>query len=221
MLFVIAFFAELLILFLMSKSLINHIFSFFYKFTRNKKISIYIMSVIFFTGTVIHEMSHYFMSIILFVPAGNMTLVPKIVGNGVKLGSVQIGRTDPIRRLFIGLAPFLFGNLIILGLFLYATQNHLFSNPTYIIFVSYFVFEIGNTMFSSKKDMEGAIEVMVTLTVLAILLYFVGLRLPAANPSTIFSNPYLSQTFQKADLYILAPIGIDVLLTGLLRFILR
>lgn len=219
MLSVLGFFTELFTLFLLSKTLINTLFSFFYTRTKSKKISIYLMSLLFLPGTLIHELSHYIMSLILQVPVGTMELLPKAVENGIKLGSVQIAKTDPIRRMLIGMAPFLFGVSIILGTFSYAVQHDLFGYKLSIIIISYLVFEIGNTMFSSKKDMEGFFELLTTIIFITIIFYLVGVRVPALNPEIIFANTFFQETFKKADLYLLAPLGIDMILIIFLKLL--
>ncbi len=219
MLFVLLFFIELLILFVFSKTLTNLLFAFFYKTTKNKKLTIYSMSILFWPGTLIHELSHAFMGILLQVPIGRMEFMPKLVNNILKLGSVEIAKTDPIRRILIGTAPFFFGTSILLGIFFYAVQNDLFSYQSSIIVIGYLVFEIGNTMFSSKKDMEGALEVIVALIAISIIFYIVGFRISAFSTEVIFSNPIIIQTFQKADIYLATPIGIDLVIIFLLKLL--
>lgn len=212
MLFALGFLAELLTLFLLSKILINLLFAFFYKISRSKKFSIYFLSLIFFPGTLIHELSHYLVAILLQVPIGAMHLFPKETETGIKLGSVEIAKTDPFRRMLIGLGPFIFGSFLLVGIFFYGATNSLFDNSLFIAIAGYLVFEIGNTMFSSKKDLEGAIETCLAITVLLIIFYILGFRLPALNPNLIFSNTLVEQIFQKAVIYMLPALGIDIVL---------
>lgn len=221
MYFAILFFIELFILFLLSRSLTNYLFTFFYRTTKSKSISIYLMSLLFLPGTVVHELSHMLMAILLQVQVGNMELFPKLIGENLKMGSVQIAKCDPLRRFLIGAAPFLFGTLITLGIFFFTAQNNLFDYKLTVIIISYLVFEIGNTMFSSKKDMEGAIELLVVILFITILFYLIGFRLPALNPNIIFTNPIIKQTFQKGSLYLLAPIGINIMIICIFRFFKR
>lgn len=177
------------------------------------------MSLIFLPGTLIHEVSHAAMAIVLGVPVGKMELIPKLADSNLKLGSVEIGKTDPIRRMLIGMAPFIFGSSLLVGLFYFSIQAELFRYQLSIIIIMYLVFEIGNTMFSSKKDMEGALEVILALTIIVAVCYLIGIRLPVLSPSLLFSNPLVRETFQKASLYLAAPISIDLVLIGLLRVI--
>jgi hypothetical protein len=219
MYYAVLFLIEILFLFLLSKSLTNNLFNLFYRLTKSKRISIYLMSLLFLPGTVIHELSHMFMAVILQVPVGNMELMPKLVGQDLRMGSVQIAKSDPIRRALIGMAPFLFGTAIIFGMFFYITKNNLFDNRLIVIMLAYFVFEIGNTMFSSRKDMEGALELLLVFLILFVVLYLVGFRLPSLNPNVLFSNKIIIQTFKTGSLYMAGPVMIDLALIALLKLL--
>lgn len=219
MLYISYFLIELFALFLLSKSLSNHLFNLFYRVTKSKRLSIYLISTLFLPGTVVHELSHVIMAVILRVEVGQIEFMPKLIGDNLKLGSVQVAKSDPVRRTLMGTAPFLFGISIIIGIFFYVSTNNLINNQLIVILLLYLVFEIGNTMFSSKKDMEGALELMLVVSILIAILYFAGLRLPALNPDIIFGNPLVEQTFQEASLYIAAPIGIDILIIASLKLL--
>src|SRR5438046_2523954 len=127
MLLVMLFFGELFLLFLLSRQLTRSLSYLFYRLTKSKQMTIYLLAVVFLPGTLVHELSHYFMAVVLFVHAEGLEVVPKLQEHGVKLGSVGIARTDPLRRLLIGMAPFLFGTVIILISFYAASVNQLFS----------------------------------------------------------------------------------------------
>ncbi|HZE87287.1 MAG TPA: hypothetical protein VE090_03720 [Methylomirabilota bacterium] len=219
MLFAGLFLLELLLLFLVSRQVTRYLSFLFYRLTRNQTISIYSLALLFFPGTILHELSHLLMAGILFVPVGTMELFPKVEGDYVKLGSVQIAQTDIFRRFLIGAAPFLFGTSLLLGLLFFAAQNNLFSNYLYSALLAYAVFEIGNTMFSSRKDMEGAIELLGVVAFFGLVFYFVGFRLPALNLESFFGSPIVMQVFQKGSLFLLIPLGIDIILVGFLRLL--
>lgn len=211
MFFVLLFFCELLLLFFLSR-LVTQQFSFFiYRMTRSQTAMIYSMAFLFFPGTVLHEISHFLMAGLLFVPVGQIEFIPKIEGSHVKLGSVQIAQTDIFRRFLIGAAPFLFGTLLLLGILSYAANNNLFSNTWFIVLMGYLAFEIGNTMFSSKKDMEGALELLAVVLFFGILFYFLGLRFPQAALTDFFTHPTVMSMFQQGSLYLLIPLGINAL----------
>jgi hypothetical protein len=221
MFFAIAFFAELFVLFLLSKKLTRLLSMYFYYTTRSKKATIYYLAILFFPGTFVHELSHYLMAIFMNVRVGNMEFFPEVQEHGVKLGSVSIAHTDPFRRLLIGMAPFLFGTAIVLGILYAGSVNDLFGTYWYLILTGYAVFEIGNTMFSSRKDMEGALELLIVLFVLTIIFYLAGLRLPAFDPNIIFGQPLIAKIFEKGSYFLLLPLGIDMVLLILLSFFRR
>ena len=212
MLYFSLFFIELLILFLLSRNLTRVLSNFFYHLSRSKHFTIMATAILFFPGTVLHELSHALMAGLLGVHVGEMEFVPRADGEHVKLGSVQIGHTDPFRRFFIGAAPFIVGTLILLGILFYTVQNHFFGSYLLVILVGYLVFEIGNTMFSSKKDMEGALELFGTIITLIIVFYLLGLRLPAMNPNSIFDQPLIQEVFRQGSLFLLVPLAIDAVI---------
>lgn len=221
MLLFILFLTELFILFLLSRMLSRSVSYLVYYFSRSKKVTIHVLAWLFFPGTVLHELSHAIMAGLLGVRVGTMEFVPVIDGDRVKLGSVQVAQTDFFRRFLIGAAPFFFGTLIMLAFLFYASQNNLYENVWLVILIGYVVFEIGNTMFSSKKDMEGAVELLATITILILIFYFLGVRLPSFNPDMIFANPTIVDVLQKGSLFLLVPIVIDLVCIGLLKILKR
>lgn len=212
MIFAVAFFTELFVLFLLSKKLTRLLSIYLYHITRSKKTTIYWLAFLFFPGTFIHELSHFLMAVFLNVRVGDMEFLPEVQEHGVKLGSVSIAHTDPFRRLLIGMAPFLFGTMIILALLYFGSQYSLFESWWFILLTGYAVFEIGNTMFSSRKDMEGALELLIVLFLLTVILYFAGLRLPAFDPNIIFGQPMVAKIFEKGAYFLLVPLAIDIVL---------
>lgn len=211
------FFASILLLFLLSKQVTLKLSYVFHRLTRSRSATIYILAFLFLPGTIIHELSHFLMAALLFVPVGQVDLWPKIEGEYVKLGSVQIAETDIFRRFLIGAAPFLFGISLLLGTLFYAVNQQLFDNQWFILLMVYLAFQIGNTMFSSKKDMEGALELFGVILFFVIVFYFLGVRIPSFDPKLLFEHPTVMQVFQQGTFFLLVPLGIDILILVLLR----
>jgi hypothetical protein len=164
-------------------------------------------------GTIIHELAHMLTAGVMLVPVGEMEFLPEVTDHGVKLGSVQIGRTDPIRRMLIGVAPVLVGLGIIINI-IFLVQANMVSLPIWLIAVAaYLLFEISNTMFSSKKDLEGTVSFLV-----AIILIMVGIFIVSNLLGMQFSINWLStikwdgvSVFLKIlCLSLLFPIGVDL-----------
>lgn len=189
----------------------------FFRVTKNKSWTVNLMALLFFPGTIIHELSHFLMSALLFVPVGHIDLWPKLEGDSVKLGSVQIAQTDIFRRFIIGAAPFLFGIAFLLGILFLGVNMNLFKETWFIILMIYLAFEIGNTMFSSKKDMEGALELFGVILFFVVVFYFLGVRIPSFDPKVFFDHPTVTKVFQQGSLFLLVPLGIDITILLLLR----
>lgn len=165
------------------------------------------MSFLFVPGTLVHEMAHFLTALFLLVPVGNLQLLPKIEENGVRLGSVSIAKTDPIRRFLIGIAPLFVGVGIIVGFFYFYPINRLISGGFWIVlFAVYLVFTVSNTMFSSKRDMEGVWGFLFIISSILIILWFLGISIDITN----FLNK-TSEVLKTSCLFMTIPIIIDVL----------
>lgn len=123
-----------------------------------------IFTLFFLLGTFIHELSHFLMAKILFVPVGNFSLFPKFKGRIIELGSVTVAKTDLIRGSLIGLAP-LFISL--------AGIYYLYFLPISVlnVFLILQCFHIGGLSFS---DIKSTLKLI--LIILVILLIFVILN---------------------------------------------
>jgi hypothetical protein len=219
MLFVLLFVAQLVALYFTSRHLINQLFHAFFRITKSKRASFYLLSFLFLPGTFVHEFSHLIAAIITFVPVGHFSLWPEIdEAGGVKLGSVAIAHTDPFRRTFIGVAPIVFGALILLGLVSYFPSiQGLFINPNlaYVV-IGYFVFVISNTMFSSRKDLEHSWIILLAIAIVMIGSYVLGL-VPQITLESIQGN--LDSVMSLGTLFLLVPLIVDLGLVIIMKVI--
>lgn len=211
---------EILLLFFFSRTVSKQISQTLYLLFKNQKIAVYLFAFLYFPGVVIHEIAHYLMAKILFVPTGTVEFVPVLRGTELKLGSVAVAKSDPFRRALIGVAPFLFGVfLIFIFLFSY-NQLTVIPQGFRALLVGYSIFEIANTMFSSRKDMEGTIELLLALLILGTILYFAGIRVPLESLSFFQSDVALTFVSQAA-VFLAIPLCIDVLLILVLSMLLK
>ncbi len=61
-------------------------------------------------GVLLHEMSHYVTARLLLVPVGRLRVgLGRANTRHISFGSVNVGRTDPVRDSLVGVAPFLVG----------------------------------------------------------------------------------------------------------------
>lgn len=211
------FLAELFLLFILSRFLTRELSLFFYMISRSKTFTSYFIALIFLPGTLVHELSHALVAKLLFVHVGKIELLPELQEESLKLGSVEVGKTDFIRNFFIGVAPFFVGTTLILFIMFYALSDNVIGLNMLTVFLVYVLFVISNSMYSSKKDLEGAVEFFVFVGLVIGLLYFFGVR-----PSSFgFLGELISTSIiQQAIYLLLLPVGIDVviiLLTKLVR----
>ncbi len=194
------------------------------KITRSHRVTVHILSILFLPGTIVHELSHLLVAGLMMVPVGEINLVPEVDGQIVKLGSVQIGQTDPFRRILIGVAPLILGLSVLIGLIYFNKDSLLHFSPLWLsILIIYLLFQITNTMFSSKKDLEGALVFTgVILTVLIIIfaaLYFTG-RMPDFSFINSLDFESIINFLITVDKFILVPLVIDLAILGLIKLII-
>ncbi|HSW88130.1 MAG TPA: hypothetical protein VLG12_03130 [Candidatus Saccharimonadales bacterium] len=218
--FIILFFIEFALIFFLSREVSKAVSQLLLKITRNHKVTIHILSFIFLPGVILHELSHWIMANLLFVRTGTIEFMPKIHENKVKLGSVAVAKTDPFRRFFIGVAPIIIGLITIFGIYLalFTDLSVIFSWKLALFL--YLLFEIGNTMYSSSKDMEGALVFFIIIAIFILLYFILGLHLPPALIKAVTSEG-VQNIFQKMDIFLGILAGINILFSGFLKFFLR
>ena len=207
-------FLEIIVLFFLSKKISNAL---------SKFLSINFLSFLFLPGVIIHELSHMLAAVILFVPVGDMEFVPKRDHGGLKLGSIEIAKTDPVRRSIIGFAPVFTGLILIIGIVYLFTSNLLFlkDKESYIFIASivgvmYLLFAISNTMFSSKADIAGTVEILITFLIIFTAAYILGFRFPDFIIDFVFSDEAIG-LIKKAILFLLAPVAIDLTILAIIK----
>lgn len=215
------FFLELGALFLSSKLLTGTLGRLIHSITHSYHKTIYTLAIIFLPGTVIHELSHFITAGVMLVHVGEIEFLPEIREDEVKLGSAQIGKTDPIRRGLIGLAPVLIGITLLVGiLFYFFSHFQEFSSIGWILLLIYALFVLSNTMFSSKKDMEGFL-------VFLGLIIGVGVALAVTNLVNLgdlaqkLLNEGVVGLIKKIDLTLLLPIIVDLMFYALAKLLLK
>lgn len=200
---------ELLVLFFLSRILTSELSLLFYQIVKSRGVATWLMAIVFLPGTIIHEFSHAIMAKALFVYVGRMELMPLLSENSLKLGSVEVGKSDIIRNFLIGIAPFISGTAILLFVLYLSFSNKIFGFNLLTVGVLYILFVVANTMYSSKKDMEGAIEFMLLVVAPIIFLYFIGVRIPGLNWQLLQVNGY--DTFiRQSAISLGVPLVLDI-----------
>ncbi len=214
-LFIIAPIFELFILFLLSRQVFAKLAGFVGIFIKKTSWAYYAIAALFLPGTYVHELAHFAMAKVLFVKTFGISLKPKIEKGLIRLGSVEIEKTDFVRRALIGSAPFLFGICFLLASMHIFLTYHLQAHPIAIAIQALLTFQIGNTMFMSRRDSEGLWKVAILGIAIATIMYIIGFDI---HP--FISNLFTYQElFQQISLYLLVPILLDSIIVFLLFFV--
>ncbi len=208
---ILLFFGELILLFLLSRMMTSQMSLLFHRILKSRKISIFLLAAIFLPGTIIHEFAHAAMAKILFVYVGKIELMPELHGESLKLGSVEVGEADIVRNFLIGIAPFVVGTSFLLAVFFYMYSNQILGFNLITILALFFAFVVSNTMYSSKKDMEGTVAFFLIVIAPIIFLYYIGVRIPGVSWE-IFANSNVSDFFYTSSIFLGIPIAIDLLI---------
>lgn len=221
--FVLIFFTELFSLYFFSKLLHKSLAKLFYLLTRSQHKTVGLLAFVFLPGTIVHELSHVIAAGSMLVESGEIEFMPEIRDDGIKLGSAQIHKTDPIRRALIGVAPVLIGTGLVVGISWYLTFLQFSGQGVawwVFLIMFYLIFEISNTMFSSSKDLEGSLVITVILVSIIIAFYYLRIF----NPVELLQTPFGVQALEiikKANLFLLIPIIMDVLIFGIVRIFIK
>lgn len=217
------FLVQILSLYFFSRQLTKYLSHLLYRITHSHIWTVRLIALTFLPGTLIHELSHAIVAGMLFVDSGEINLWPKIHESGVKLGSVEIYQTDALRRAIIGVAPVLVGISLIVGTLLILVNFYQSggSFPVWALLIySYILFIVGNTMFSSRKDLEGSLEIIIA-AVLAMIGSYVLAKYNISGLDEIIFTPLVTDFIIKSCLSIAILIVADLLLIGLLKLVLH
>lgn len=215
------FILQLILLTVLSKRCIKNISQLVYSLTNNYTFTVHFMAFLFLPGTLIHELAHALTAGVMLIEVRDLELTPEIREDGVKLGSVQIVSPDPIRRAVIGVAPFIVGVGVIIGCLWYFSLIYLSAhNFSWLVTVLLLIliFQIGNTMFSSKKDLEGIIGVAVFGIGLIVAVYFINTQFFIQGVQSILTtlNPYIVLSVK----FLTVPIALDLFIIGCAKLLL-
>jgi hypothetical protein len=213
------FITELFVLFFLSQLLTKMLSQVILHITKSHEAMIHILACMLLPGVIVHELAHWFIASVLFVRTGEIEFWPKVHGGYVKLGSVAIEETDPVRRLLIGVAPLIIGlfSMILASYYLLAFFPGINWQTGLLLYI---FFEIGNTMFSSKKDLEGALAFLIALGIILIILFGFGIKLPFTIFSIFLSLP-VQIFFQKLDILLVFPLMINICLWVFSKIVFR
>ncbi|MFQ5813593.1 MAG: hypothetical protein ACE5I2_10470 [Anaerolineae bacterium] len=160
----------------------------------NNEAAMFLYFVLLLPGILIHELSHWLTATLLGVRTGKISLWPsKRRGKQMRMGSVRVARTDPLRGSLIGLAPLISGSIAILiigqlvlglgdlGEVLLSGEwepvwksvvTHLRA-PDFWLWL-YLIFAVSNAMLPSETDREPWRPVLLFMALAALFVYLAG-----------------------------------------------
>ena len=161
---------------------------------RNQAVAMTVFSLFFLPGVLIHEGSHYIMAKILHVPTGKISLIPhQLPGGKMRLGYVEIRRSDFLREAIIGAAPLLTGGIAVacIGLFGFGLSSAtvfvesgdwravltsfetITRQPDFWLFF-YLAFVISSMMLPSASDRQTWFPIILFLILLLVVVMIAG-----------------------------------------------
>lgn len=217
--FLVIFTLELVFLSFFSRLLTASLAQLFYRLTNSRETIVNILAVILWPGTLIHEFSHAITAGVLMVHVGDVVLTPETNGEHITLGKAEVGKTDPFRQLLIGVAPVFWGLAIIISsLWFFTLQGE--ALLWQLVLLLYLVFVIANTMFASKKDMEGSLIVFFILATVLFSFYLLKINQPFLFMESLMT-PEFAGFMKKVDMFLGVPLGVDLLIYTLAQIILK
>jgi hypothetical protein len=170
--------------------------------------------IVLLPGVVLHEFSHWLAAKLVGVRTAGISLMPQVKRGGtVRLGAVKVGKSDPLRESWIGIAPFIGGTVAILllaswqfgvelqpvlslELVLHTVASSLRA-PDALLWL-YLVFSISNAMLPSESDRQPWLSALIFLGVVAAIVYISGasVRIPVQVKEWVLTGAtYLAFTF--------------------------
>lgn len=210
------FFALSLVLYFVSRKTIHTCFYFFSRFLKHPQAAYRMMALLYFPGTAVHEMSHLVMAMILNLKVRDISLIPKIRGNTLKLGTVTYEKKDVVRGLIVGIAPFF---AALFAFWLIDAFRLLYMNFWTTAFFSYIVFTISSTMFSSKQDLIDLVYVLPIVIILGVVL--VVLKVDLHLFFIAFDLNVISQFFSIVNSFLIFSLLLNGGMIMVLQLILR
>ncbi len=217
--YLLFFLFQFAVLFFLSRILTRSLSRAILRVTKNTDFTIRFFHFIFLPGVILHELSHLLTAEVMLVKTHGLNLMPERHGDELTMGSVEISKTDPIRRTIIGFAPVLIGFLVIsVSTFYLLSDKSMFNQVVSFILIFIIVFEVGNTMFSSRRDLDGSIGLIIFLFLLIVALYIFGFNF---QPFIDFINSPSSQNLLTRGIKLLMiPIIVDVVIIALSKLLI-
>ncbi len=176
-----------------------------------------VIAILFFPGTLIHELAHFFAAIVLMLQVRGLHLLPSWTHNHLELGHVKYVKADFFRGFLVGIAP-----LPVSLISLWAAYEWLIvrggENWQWVLFF-YITFTITASMFASPSDLTDGAAFLVFLVVVGIVLYFFSLDIRPAFDYLLAGQGVFGPFFTVMTLFLGISLAIHLVIIFLLRVV--
>lgn len=209
---ILAFFAQIVLLYFLSRLTINKAFQILQIFSKNDHLVFSLVSLIFFPGTVVHELAHFIAATVLFLKVRSIDILPRREGAEIKLGSVLYEKKDFVRGVLVGIAPIFAGVLF----FWFVAKFRLFPSENILLNIVflYLIFAVSSMMFSSKRDLVDLIYIIPLGVFLYGFYYVFDLRLDFLIQNEALRQGMIS-FIRQVNIFFLISIGVNLTLLSL------
>ena len=208
-LFIIFFFLQIILIYFLSRATINNLFRLLRAFLKSDHLVFSLISIIFFPGTVVHELAHFFTAMVLFLRVHSLNLFPKWEGNEIKLGTVLYEKKDFVRGVLVGIAPIFSG---IFFLWAIAALNIFPSDNIFLnLLIIYLIFTVSSMMFSSKRDLIDLIYILPFIVIFYGFIYIFDIKLDFIIRNQPLENALLN-FLKQVNIYLFLSVSLNLIL---------
>ena len=213
---ILLFFLQLILIYFLSRSTINNLFHLLRTFLKTNHLVFSLISIIFFPGTVVHELAHFFAAMMLFLRVHSINIFPKWEGNEIKLGTVLYEKRDFVRGVLVGIAPIFSGIFFLwaIAVFNFFPSDNIFLN----LLIIYLIFTISSMMFSSRRDLIDLIYIIPFLVISYGFIYIFDIKLDFIIHNQSLENALLN-FLKQVNTFLLISIGVNLTLLLLLHLV--
>lgn len=173
------FIGEVVLIYVLSRLALKNTYHSLHRMGWNNSSIIGIVSFLYAPGTIVHELSHYLVALLLNMHPREMSFFPVVEGNKIKLGHVlyEKNKGDFIRPLLVGIAPF-FGAMGVLWVFIHSSLfpgNEWWQTALF----GYLILAITANMFSSAQDLIDIGYLIPLALIIGLIFYLFPVSIPS------------------------------------------
>lgn len=185
---------------------------------------IWLWSLVFLPGTIIHEVSHFLAAAFTGARTGKIEIFPEMpkktldektdkVGGTHRLGFVETQRLNPIRGFIVGIAPLIVGLGLLIWLSSLLQASYQLKTWLILIAEAYLFFTIANSLFPSWADVKQTLPLIIIGIIAGGILWMAGVQIKIGPESPIWE---IMTSLKNA---LLISVGINLGIILILRFL--